>query len=425
MGTSASWNKSNAYDFVLKDRDGNVLNNVKDLVYLRTDTLTVLDKDSRTVFMLADFKNASVGSEGKAVTLIENIGRSFYVTNPYSFSLYIDDKHYKGKITNVNGSYVCYVESLDATYYLDGIRKFDNWGAKSVYKMKTAPKNTYWYRAGNEYAVVEKGKTIDYSNASTRKEGDDLIVNIEGVKKYTLEGYYNASDYVVKPVKYHDSPSVSGCVSGDCNNGWGKWQYANGHYDGFWQNGKKNGYGLYQWKGKGKYIGNWKEDTMSDYGVYIAENNDNIIGEYKNGQLNGLGITVKGEKWSQGIYNDGNLTTPYTFVSTNNKTGCTAGDCQNKYGRMVWDNGDTFTGFFKDGNMYMGTYSFASGDKYSGMFNSQNQFHGTGRFFFKNGEYYGGNWKNGKYSGKGYYHNSKLVQQIGEWSDGKLIKAMK
>ncbi len=161
---------------------------------------------------------------------------------------------------------------------------------------------------------------------------------------------------------------------------------------------------------------------MNGYGVYIAENKDNIIGEYKNGQLNGLGITVKESKWSQGIYADGNLTSSYTFITTNNKTGCIAGDCQNKYGRMSWSNGDTFTGFFKDGNMYMGTYKFASGDKFSGMFNSQNQFHGTGRFFFKDEAYYGGEWKNGKYHGKGYYHDSDLKQKIGEWNNGQIIK---
>ncbi len=48
----------------------------------------------------------------------------------------------------------------------------------------------------------------------------------------------------------------------------------------------------------------------------------------------------------------------------------------------------------------------------------------TGRFFFKEGGYYGGEWKNGKYHGKGYYHDKDLVQSIGEWSDGVLVKKL-
>ena len=37
---------------------------------------------------------------------------------------------------------------------------------------------------------------------------------------------------------------TTGCISGDCYSGWGKWQFDNCYYDGFWVNGKKQGYGL-------------------------------------------------------------------------------------------------------------------------------------------------------------------------------------
>ena len=223
----------------------------------------------------------------------------------------------------------------------------------------------------------------------------------------------------------NDSSVLVNCVSGDCQDGWGKYEYDNGYYDGFWQNGKKHGYGLYNWNESGKYIGNWENDSMSGYGVYIDENNDNIIGQYDDGELNGLGLTVFGEEWSQGIYKDGNLKTSYDFFTNNVDTGCTAGDCQDKYGRWKWSNGDSFTGFFKDGRLFMGTYTFAGGGKYSGMFNSDNQFHGTGRYFYADGAYYGGQWNNGEMQGRGYYHNKDLDQQIGVWDNSVLIKSMK
>ena len=284
-----------------------------------------------------------------------------------------------------------------------------------------------------EFGVIERGKTMDYDRVTSEKDGNDLIVKWDGVKTYVLPGYYTTASFVYKPVKMYSgststtsiSTTTEGCVRGNCQDGWGKYEYEGGHYDGFWKNGKKEGYGLYKWTGTGKYIGNWENDNMEGYGVYIAENDDNIIGQYSNGQLNGLGVTVTGDKWEQGMYSNGNLVSSYDFITNSVDTGCTAGDCQNKYGRFKWDNGDSFTGFFKNGRLFMGTYTFADGGKYSGMFNSDNQFHGMGRYFFVDDAYYGGNWNNGKYHGRGYYHNQDLEQQIGEWSNGSLTKNLK
>ncbi len=214
---------------------------------------------------------------------------------------------------------------------------------------------------------------------------------------------------------------TTGCVSGDCNNGWGKWNYDNGFYTGFWENGKKSGYGMYNWSKAGKYIGWWKYGEMNGYGVYFYNEKDEMIGEFKNGKLNGYGTNLYNGKWSRGIYKDGNLQTPYTFIINSGvSTGCVTGDCQNKYGRYKWSNGDQFTGFFKNGHMYMGIYLFSNGDKYNGMFNSQNRFHGNGRFFFINGGYYGGQWSNGKYNGRGEYQDTNMKTQIGIWTNGTL-----
>lgn len=432
--SGASWTKTTFYDFILKDKNGSTRSNVMDLNYLKTDSLGVYDKDARIVYVLADFKDAAAGSSGKAVELATNVGNSFYVTNPHSFYTVIDGKVYTGKITNVQGSYVYYVPDLNKTYYLNGIRKFSNWGAKAIEDMAYSSSNTYWYRdtETKSYGVIKEGKTINYDEASTEADGNDLIVKINGVKTYRLKGYYTMSSYVFKPVEMYTGSSTSstpstastGCVSGDCTNGWGKYEYDNGHYNGFWQNGLKHGYGLYNWDGIGKYIGSWNSDKMSGWGIYLADNDDVIKGNYENGQLNGFGVTVTDGTWQQGVFSDGNLVTRHGFTSTGNETGCTAGDCQNSYGRMKWGNGDVFTGFFKNGNLYMGRYTFASGDEYTGMFNSNNQFHGMGRFFFETGEYYGGYWKNGKYDGRGYYHNKDLVQQIGVWSNGSLVNQM-
>jgi len=211
-----------------------------------------------------------------------------------------------------------------------------------------------------------------------------------------------------------------GCVSGNCYNGWGKWQYDNGYYRGFWENSKKSGYGMYNWTEAGKYIGFWVQDKMEGYGVYFYNEKDEMSGYFLDGKLHGFGKNFKNGKWIQGIYNNGNLETEYSFVDNKVTTGCVAGDCQNKYGRYKWATGDDFTGFFKNGKMQVGIYVFSNGNKYEGMFNSDGRFHGSGRFFFNNKDYYAGNFSNGKYHGKGYYLYSNLETAIGNWTNGQL-----
>lgn len=219
-------------------------------------------------------------------------------------------------------------------------------------------------------------------------------------------------------------PDPTGCVSGNCVNGWGKWQYENGHYAGFWSNSKRSGYGLYDWKESGKYIGFWKNNRRHGYGVYFYENDagDEMSGEFAEGELNGFGKKYINKKWSQGVFEGGKLVTEYTFYDTKKSTGCIAGDCKDKYGRYKWANGDKFTGFFKNGRMYLGTYSFVNGDKYSGMF-VNDAFQGDGRFFFKDGGYYGGKWYAGKYDGEGYFTDKDYKRSVGVWDNSVLIES--
>ncbi|QNJ96987.1 MORN repeat-containing protein [Constantimarinum furrinae] len=429
-----SWTKTGSSSYTLKDGNGNTMSNTMKLYTLKTDTISYLDKNSRTIYLLPDAESASDGSSGKLTVLAQNISKNFYITNPYSFVTMLNDESVIGKFVNINGSYVYYLDETDKTYYHEGIRKINGWGAKNVTQLPAAPNHTYWYRdvESSSYGVIIRGETLDYSTATTEADGNDLIVKINGVKTYRLPGYYTMASFIIKPVELISSggsttttAGTTGCVRGDCNNGWGKWQYEDAYYDGFWKNGKKEGYGLYKWDGIGKYIGNWENDTMKGYGAYIADNDDNIIGEYRDGELNGLGYTVFGDTWSQGIYENGNLSTPFDYFRNSGDTGCTSGDCQNKYGYFKYSNGDHFVGFFKNGEKYLGTYTFADGNKYSGMFNSSGQYHGTGRFFFADGSYYGGEWKNGKQHGKGYFHDKDINQKIGIWENGVLITPMK
>ena len=434
-GGNTPYTKKGEMEYEVRGPNGAMLTNVMDLKFLSTSTLSVLDKTNRTIYLLEGFDDLAIGSMGNAKVLATNVEKDFYVTNPNSFANYVNDEYVStGKFTNVNGSYIYYYDGTNSTYYLDGIRNFSDWGAKSTYKLPYSESNTYWTRIADKgtYHIIKKGKTLDYTNITTEQSGNDMLVKDNGTYTYKLPAYYTTASYVYKPVEKYTSSitnntnttTAEGCVKGDCQDGWGKYQYEGGYYDGFWVNGKKDGYGLYKWKDVGKYIGDWSNDQMNGYGVYIALNEDNIVGWYVNGQLNGVGYSVTGDKWEQGIYSNGNLTTPYTYYSNNVETGCVSGDCENKYGKYKWENGDTFVGFFKGGSMYLGSYTFSNGDKYSGTFNAENQFDGFGRYFYTSGGYYGGEWVNGNYEGKGYYHDEDFKRQVGMWKNEALVLSL-
>lgn len=220
--------------------------------------------------------------------------------------------------------------------------------------------------------------------------------------------------------------TTSGCDWGDCINGYGKKTYDNGDYIGFWQDGKKSGYGSYYWyESKGQYIGEWTDDKMHGYGVYIGDNKDNLKGQYRNGKMNGLGVTVISSQWDQGVFTDGTLTNRYPYYSNNTETGCTIGDCNNGYGRYNYSNGDYYIGFFKNRHMHQGSYYFSSGAKYSGEWNSNDQMHGMGRYWASDDSYYGGYWSNGKFNGRGYYDNKATgKKEVGVWTNGQLTRSM-
>jgi len=218
---------------------------------------------------------------------------------------------------------------------------------------------------------------------------------------------------------------TTGCVSGNCTDGWGKWQFDNGYYDGFWANGMRNGYGLYKWDVQGTYIGFWVNNNMEGYGSYESEKGVIMKGMYSNGQLNGFGeVYNENLEWVSGFYKDGNIQDKYDFIDNYLDYGCIAGDCLNKYGRYRWQNDDEFTGFFLYGNPHLGIYTFSNKNNYQGMFNVSGQFHGQGRFFYSEGGYYGGEFINGELYGKGYYHNNEYKTQIGIWENGKLVKSL-
>ena len=429
---SVSWLKTGDDTYSITSDGGIELNELQFLSQLSSASIATLHLPSRTIILLPDFDDVAVGSRNDGRILLRNTSKNFYLTNPNSYITYVDDKSYTVDVTRVADSYVAYVPELDKTYFEKDIRKFSGWGADNLIDMGYAPDNTYWYRdyENKKYGIIIKGQSMDYTNVTSEVRGNDRLIFDNGKPVYLLKDYENTTTIKMRPVSTQveqfitESSGSSNCVRGDCQDGFGKYEYNNGYYDGFWSGGKKSGYGLYSWESGATYIGNWEDDNMNGYGVFTDEDDNMQKGLFRNGKLHGRAVKNYDDDWEQGVFDSGSLVDSFTFYGNDVTSGCTIGDCKNKYGKMVFDNGDTFVGFFRNGNLQMGTYSFASGAKYSGQFDSSGRFSGMGRFWFANGNYYGGSWNNGKFDGRGYFSDKETGEnQIGYFKNGDFIRA--
>lgn len=106
------------------------------------------------------------------------------------------------------------------------------------------------------------------------------------------------------------------------------------------------------------------------------------------------------------------------------QTGCTIGDCENGKGRFVYKNGDKYIGEFKNSVPHgRGAYYGVNGSVYKGPFvNGKRQGYGT--FIWATGEKYIGEYKNNVRHGEGIYTFKDGTEQKGEWKDGTFVREL-
>lgn len=194
----------------------------------------------------------------------------------------------------------------------------------------------------------------------------------------------------------------SQCVSGDCKNGFGKYDYGFATYEGNFVSEKPNGKG-----------------TM-DYG-----NGEKFVGNFKNGSEDGDGVLYKNNIPKNVRYVDGKLQIKSEQVVIGGNVpkvdGCVQGDCYNGYGQINFPSGNTLKGTFlygeRNGNCI---YTFQSGNTLQG--NYTNNVLSDGVFTYANeGTTFTGTFdentepKTGKY----YYATNKATVEI---VNGKITK---
>jgi hypothetical protein len=184
---------------------------------------------------------------------------------------------------------------------------------------------------------------------------------------------------------------TTGCIAGNCQDGYGAYQYDNGRYEGHFANGAKDGQGVYTWITGEKYDGSWVTNTMNGQGTIYFKDGSKFTGEVKNGAATDNGTYY---------LTDGTINKTKGFgktPKTESKNGCTTGNCVSGYGVYYYLNSGRYEGNFVNG--------FRSGQ---------------GKYFWDNGEIYDGNWIDGLMEGQGTSTYSDGSKYIGEYKGGKI-----
>lgn len=136
---------------------------------------------------------------------------------------------------------------------------------------------TYFFITGEKYV----GYFID-----SKRNGWGINYDPEtGNKKI---GFWEENK-LVTPKKELLKDGSSGCISGDCKNGFGKYVYNNGYFEGNFKNGYRNGFGKYYFDIGDFYVGNFTDNKFNGKGTYYYTNGERYDGEWKDQRYYGKG----------------------------------------------------------------------------------------------------------------------------------------
>ncbi|MES2647051.1 MAG: hypothetical protein V4717_09270 [Bacteroidota bacterium] len=156
--------------------------------------------------------------------------------------------------------------------------------------------------------------------------------------------------------------TVAQCLSGDCKNGQGKYDYGYAIYDGSFRNGKAHGHGTMDYGGGEKFVGNFVDGKEEGEGVMYKNGTSKTV-SYKAGILmvrKETPVVIGGNK----VRFDGG-------VDCN-------GDCNDGYGTAKFPSGNVYTGNFRSGLFHgKGIMRFASGNVLDGEFENHYPVHGS------------------------------------------------
>jgi len=152
-------------------------------------------------------------------------------------------------------------------------------------------------------------------------------------------------------------------------------------------NGKKNGKGVLYYKSGDKYIGDWVSDSITGRGKLYWKNGERFEGEFKNGNLSGLGtFYLTNGRVLHGIW-DKSKSVPHNQNQT-----------QKFWGSNVFAQNEQY---LRDKLKKEVTFHFADGTRFEGEQAEDTKKPHRGKLFWPTGDYYEGEFVNGKMTGNG------------------------
>jgi uncharacterized protein (TIGR02145 family) len=199
--------------------------------------------------------------------------------------------------------------------------------------------------------------------------------------------------------------------------------YSNSVYWGGVVNNKCEGNGVIQFNNGDLYEGNFLNDLKNGFGTFYFSNGDRYEGNWVDDKRSGQGTYFfnNGDRFV-GQFIDGKKTDNGTYSYGVDKKGCISGDCQNGTGKKVFTNG-VYEGQFKNGKFHgKGKYNYPNKSTYDGDWQDGVK-QGKGQYVWYNGDFYIGDFQNDKKQGYGVYYwgkgNSDGAKYSGGWYEGE------
>ncbi|MEO7975599.1 hypothetical protein [Flavobacterium sp.] len=158
--------------------------------------------------------------------------------------------------------------------------------------------------------------------------------------------------------------SFAQCLSGNCQNGFGKYDFGFAIYEGNFKSGKPNGQGTMDYGGGDKFVGNFSNGQEDGEGQLYKKNIPQAV-TYINGK-----VKVREVQKSIG-------------ANAPTIEGCLQGDCYNGFGKIKFPSGNSYEGNFVYGvREGQGKFVFASGNILTATFKDNQPVQGS--FFYFN-----------------------------------------
>lgn len=131
-------------------------------------------------------------------------------------------------------------------------------------------------------------------------------------------GYYSENGEVKNSSGLGENDRTTGCVAGDCSNGFGKYVYSKDgfgkscYFIGFFLEGRKQ-HGIQVEENRDTYMGLFEEHydrwVRSEFGIENNSDGRTYFGEYKEGSHDGLGVIKSGvfTEPTPGVFENGRL----------------------------------------------------------------------------------------------------------------------